>query len=114
MFGWSEEKSNTNLVERQRVIEEDVPSNQSDAEFKVTKHVVAASHSQENSTKNGINLQLCKMFDILKHWFYKRIIWTQRNLQKCPQATLYLRIRDSRSVSNDPVDRKIDQEGHHT
>lgn len=41
-FESSEQRRKTHLVERQRVVEEQVSSNQSDAEFKMTKHVVAA------------------------------------------------------------------------
>lgn len=36
------EKSSTHLVEGQRVVEEQVPSDQSDAKLKMTKHVIAA------------------------------------------------------------------------
>lgn len=40
-FASSEQHGKTHLVERQRVMEEQVSSNQSDAEFKMTKHVVS-------------------------------------------------------------------------
>lgn len=41
------------LVERQRVVEEQVSSNQSDAEFKMTKHVVGDSRGGSNDPVDG-------------------------------------------------------------
>lgn len=40
-FASSEQNNKTHLVEGQWVMEEQVSSNQSDAEFKMTKHVVS-------------------------------------------------------------------------
>lgn len=51
-FKPSEELKKTHLVERQGVVEEQVTSDQSDAEFEMAKHVVAVSSSQETSNKN--------------------------------------------------------------
>lgn len=46
-------KNPTNLVERERLVEEEVSSNQSDAEFEVTEHVVADRGSQERMNRRN-------------------------------------------------------------
>lgn len=58
----------------------------------MTKHVVAVNVSQENNNNNMCDLS--RTFSL--------------------NALLYVRIRDSRGVPNDPVDGQVDQERHHT
>lgn len=50
---WSEWSRKSHLVEWQRVLEDQVSSNQSDAEFEMAKHVVAEDESQERTTKSS-------------------------------------------------------------
>lgn len=50
--------SSTHLVEGQRVVEEHVPSNQSDAKLKMTKHVIAVGESQGSSNTRSFQEQL--------------------------------------------------------